>query len=224
MPIGLDSVLLLAHVLFFCFWLGTDIGVFYSSGYVLKADIGTEARRYCLKIMNFLDQLPRLSMIGISAVGATLGILRGYFHVSPWWIAPVWLVGAVWAAAVIFLYVNEHHPEKIATVKKIDYNFRLVMIVLVLALAGASLAGVGITEDNWLALKLAMLAAIMACGVAMRRSMRTFPQYFGPMMQGTATPEQIRTAQAMMWNAKRYVLAIYALLVVAAALGLWKPI
>jgi hypothetical protein len=224
MPIGIDSILLLLHVLFFCFWLGTDIGVFYSSRYVLQADLGTEARAYCLKIMNFLDQLPRVSMILITAVGATLGILRGYFAVDPVWILPIWIVAVVWAGAVIFLYVNEHHPEKIATVKRIDFNFRLFMILAITTLAVTSLLGVGITEDKWLALKLLVLAAILVCGVLMRLNMRTFGLYFGPMMKGTATPDQVRTAQAMMGRAKNFVLLIYALLVIAAALGLWKPI
>jgi hypothetical protein len=224
MPIGIDSILLLIHVLFFCFWLGTDIGVFYSSRYVLQADIGIEARRYCLKIMNFLDQLPRVSMIGITVIGFTLGILRGYFTIDPIWILPIWLIGVPWIGVVLYLYINEHHPEKIAGVKRADYRFRILMILVITTLAVTSLAGVGITADRWLALKLLILAAIMSCGVLMRRAMRTFPQYFGPMMQGTATPEQTRTAQAMMAGAKRYVLMIYALLVIAAALGLWKPV
>ena len=63
----------------------------------------------------------------------------------------------------------------------------------------------------------------MTCGVMMRLATRDFGKYFMPMMKGTATPEETRTAQQMMGNAKRWVLGIYALLVVAAALGLWKP-
>jgi hypothetical protein len=174
--------------------------------------------------MGFLDQIPRLSMIGITAVGATLAILRGYFALDPIWILPIWVIGALWAAGVISLYVNEHHPEKVVIVRRLDFNFRLFMIVLVVSLAVTSLMGHGITDQKWLALKLLVLAAILTCGVLMRVSMRSFGQYFGPMMKGTATPEQIRTAQGMMRTAKGYVLCIYALLVVAAALGLWKPI
>ena len=224
MSVGIDSVVLLIHVLFFVFWLGTDIGVFYSSGFVMKADIGLEARSYCLKIMSFLDQVPRVSSIGLAAAGFTLGILRGYFGLDPIWILPIWIIAIIWAGAVLYLYVNEHHPEKIATVKRVDFYWRIVVIALVLTLAVTSLLGNGITDQKWLALKLIVLAAILTCGVMMRLKMRTFGQFFGPMMKGTATPEQIATAQAMMWTAKRYVLCIYALLITAAALGLWKPV
>jgi hypothetical protein len=223
MAIDITDLLLLIHVLFFCFWLGTDIGVFYSSRFVLQTDIGVEARAYCLKIMGFLDQIPRVSMIGITAVGATLAILRGYFALDPLWILPIWIVATLWAAGVIYLYVHEHEPAKIAAVRRVDFNFRLFMIALVLTLGVTSLMGHGITDQRWLALKLLVLTCILTCGVLMRLSMRTFGQYFGPMMKGTARPEQVHAAQAMMATAKRYVLCIYALLVIAAALGLWKP-
>lgn len=43
------------------------------------------------------------------------------------------------------------------------------------------------------------------------------------MLKGTATPEQVSQAQAMMRFAKGPVLTIWALIVIAAALGLWKP-
>ena len=224
MAVGIDSVVLLVHLLFFVFWLGTDLGVFYASGFVMKADIGLEARGYCLKIMSFLDQVPRVSSIGLAAAGFTVGILRGYFDLDPLWIALIWIVAVIWASAVLYLYINEHHPEKIATVKRVDFYWRILVIALVLALAVTSLFGNGITDQKWLALKLLVLAAILSFGVMMRLKMRTFGQFFGPMMKGTATPEQIATAQAMMWTAKRYVLGIYALLIVAAALGLWKPV
>ena len=223
MPVGIDSVVLLLHVVFFCFWLGTDIGVFYSSKYVLQADLGQEARAYCLKIMSFLDQLPRVSSFGIIGTGTTIGILRGYFHVAPIWILIVWLICFAWIGVVLYLYVQEHHPAKIAPVKKWDFRARVVLILVLATLSLTSLAGHGVTDDKWLAAKLLVITGIMTCGVMMRLATRDFGKYFMPMMKGTATPEETRTAQQMMGNAKRWVLGIYALLVVAAALGLWKP-
>ena len=222
--VGMSEILLLLHVMFFCYWLGTDLGVFYSAGFMLRADISQEARLYCTKIMTFLDQAPRVSMAGIFTVGATLGILRGYIHVDPMWIWPIWIIGILWISAVIYLYVNEHHREKIKTVKKIDFNFRLLMIAFLLVIGVASLLGRGVTEDKWLALKTLVFAGTMICGVIVRVSMKNFGQFYGPMMKGTATPEQVVTAQRMMRTAKIPVLTIWFLVIVAAALGLWKPV
>jgi hypothetical protein len=223
MEIGFDGVMLLLHVVFFCFWLGTDLGVFYSASYMLQTQMGVEARSYCAKIMNFLDQPPRISMAGTFTVGATLGITRGYIDVPQWWLAPIWIVGVLWVAAVIYLYVNEHHPEKIKTIKTIDFRFRLFMIVFLTALSVASLLGQGVTEQTWLALKVLVFAGTMVCGVLVRVFMKDFGANYGPMLKGTATEQQIATAQAIMARAKIPVLTIWGLLVVAAALGLWKP-
>jgi hypothetical protein len=225
MSVGIDSLMLLLHVMFFAYWLGTDLGVFYSARFMMRADISVEARSYCAKIMNFLDQAPRVSMPGIVVVGATLGILRGHFDASLMWIWPIWIIGLLWVSAVIYLYINEHHPEKIKTVKYIDFRFRILMIIFLVYLGVSSLMGMegAVTASNWLAAKILVFAACMASGVMIRVYMKDFGQYYGPMLRGNATPEQIAIAQQMMGNAKIFVLAIWALLVVAAALGLWKP-
>jgi hypothetical protein len=225
MDIGLDSVMALLHVLFFCYWLGTDIGVFYSASFMLKTEMGVEARLYCAKIMNFLDQAPRISMAGIITVGATLGIQRGYIAIDTSWLWAIWVVGVLWMSAVIYLYINEHHPEKIKTVKKIDFNFRLLMIAFLVIVGVASLLGMNTgVADAWLAIKILIFAGTMICGVLVRVFMKDFGPNYGPMLKGTATPEQIAKAQAIMARAKIPVLTIWGLLVIAAALGLWKPV
>lgn len=223
MDVGFDGVMLLLHVIFFAYWLGTDLGVFYSANFTMQADLGVEARRYCAKILTFLDQPPRISMAGTFTVGTTLGIMRGYIDVPQWWLIPIWIVGVLWIWAVVFLYVNGSQPEKIKTVKTIDFRFRLFMIVFLTALAIASLLGQGVTEQTWLALKVLVFAGTMVCGVMVRIIMKDFGASYGPMLKGTATPKQIATAQATMARAKRQVMTIWGLLIVAAALGLWKP-
>ncbi len=225
MAVGIDSVLLLLHVLFFAYWLGTDLGVFYSARFMMRADISVEARSYCAKIMNFLDQAPRVSMPGILVVGASVGILRGYLNADVMWIVPIWIIGILWVSAVIYLYIHEHHPEKIKTVKYVDFRFRILMFLFLVYLGVSSLLGMenAITTSHWLAAKILVFAGCMLCGIMIRVYLKDFGQYYGPMLRGNATPEQISMAQHMMGNAKLFVLTIWALLVVAAALGIWKP-
>lgn len=224
MAVGLDGVMLLLHLLFFCYWLGTDLGVFHSASYMLKADLSIEARQYCRRILTFLDQAPRVSMPGILASGASVGILRGYIPLDAAWILPIWVVCLVWIGVVIYLYVNEHHPEKIGTIRRIDFNFRLLLIAILVVVGSASLLGLQMgVSDKWLALKILIFAGTMICGVMTRVIMKNFGASFGPMMKGTATAEQIAKAQATMALAKIPVLIIWGLLIVAAAMGLWKP-
>ncbi len=219
----IEDILLLLHVMFFCYWLGTDLGVFYSSKLMRRSDISPETRRYCFRIFSFLDQAPRVSMAGIVTVGATLGILRGYIKVDPIWIVPIWVIGIFWAFTVIYLYVNEHQPAKIAALRKFDFNFRLVMIALLAGLAVLSLMGKGVIDDAWLSVKILLFATAMTCGVIIRVQMKDLPRYFVPMLKGTATPEDIATTQKMMASVRPPVLTIWAITIVAAALGLWKP-
>ncbi len=222
-PMIIEDVLLLLHVMFFVYWLGTDLGVFYSSRLMRRTEISPETRRYCFQIFSFLDQAPRVSMAGIVTVGATLGILRGYITVDPIWIVPIWIVGIFWVSTVIYLYLNEHHPAKIATLRKVDFNFRLVMIAFLAGLAVLSLMGKGVIQGDWLAVKVLLFAVAMLCGVIIRVQMKDLPRYFVPMLKGTATPEDIATTQKMMASVRPAVLTIWAITVVAAALGLWKP-
>jgi len=220
----IENILLLLHVMFFCYWLGTDLGVFYSARFMRRADVSAEARRYCFQIFAFLDQAPRVSMAGIVTVGATLGILRGYIKVDPIWILPIWIIGIFWVFTVLYLYVNEHHPEKIKTLRTIDFDFRLVMIAFLVGLAVLSLMGKGVIDDAWLSIKILLFAGAMTCGVIIRVQMKDLPRYFIPMLKGTATPEDIAMSQKMMMAVRPPVLAIWAITVIAAALGLWKPI
>ncbi len=224
MDVGFDGVMLLLHVILFCYWLGTDLGVFYAARFTMQADIGVEARKYCAKILNFLDQPPRISMAGTFSVGATIGIMRGYIDVPQWWLIPIWIVGVLWIWAVVFLYVNAHDPEKTKTVKTIDFRFRLFMIVFLSVLSIASLFGQGVTDQKWLALKVLVFAGTMVCGVLVRIIMKDFGVNYGPMLKGTATPDQVAKAQATMASAKKSVMTIWGLLILAAALGIMKPI
>ena len=52
------DLLLIVHLLLFCYWLGGDIGVFYSSGFAANPNLSNEARMTAAKIMLNLDIVP----------------------------------------------------------------------------------------------------------------------------------------------------------------------
>ena len=45
------ELILLLHIILFCYWLGGDIGVFYSSNFVVNDDLSRETRLTAAKIM-----------------------------------------------------------------------------------------------------------------------------------------------------------------------------
>ena len=60
---------LILHLLLFAYWLGGDIGVYYSSGMVVNPKLGIEARRIAGKIMMNIDLVPRICLSLMLTVG-----------------------------------------------------------------------------------------------------------------------------------------------------------
>ena len=95
-------LLKLAHLLLFVYWLGGDIGVFYSARYVRDRTLSREARLVAVKIMGWIDQIPRYCLVLMLPVGYTLardiGVVQlpDIFMTGLWVVALAWL-GMVWA-------------------------------------------------------------------------------------------------------------------------------
>ena len=82
-PMLTYNLFLLAHVLLFVYWLGGDIGVFYSSRYVADPSLSVEARTTALRIMAWIDEIPRICLVMILPVGVMLGYEAGWLRSSP---------------------------------------------------------------------------------------------------------------------------------------------
>ena len=67
-----DGWWILLHIVLFVFWLGGDLGVFYSSRFVLKPDLTPAARATALKIMGGLDLGPKICLVLFLPSGLTL--------------------------------------------------------------------------------------------------------------------------------------------------------
>lgn len=65
------------HVLLFAYWLGADIGVFYSARVVRDSSLGIEARRTALRILGWIDQIPRYCLVLMLPVGYGLAASFG---------------------------------------------------------------------------------------------------------------------------------------------------
>ncbi len=77
------AIALVAHLLLFVYWLGGDLGVFYSSRFVVDPGRSREARLTAAKIMLDLDLIPRICMSLTLTVGGILNEFYGIPH-PPW--------------------------------------------------------------------------------------------------------------------------------------------
>lgn len=222
MPLDL-GLLALVHVLLLVYWLGGDLGVFYSAGFLIKPELSVATRLTVMKILHFLDQAPRICLVLVMPVGTTLGLRGGYLQFDPMLLWPIWIFSAAWLWMVLTLATRARTPlgQRVA---KIDLVVRFVVIVALLAASLTSFAGAGpATGSNWLAAKLLIYALLIANGLAIRVAFRPFGPAFGALVQNGSSPEVEATLARAVHRVRPVVLTLWFLLLVEAYLGLAKP-
>ena len=195
------DVFLLLHVLLLTYWLGADLGVFYSSRYVLKPELGSEARATALKIMAFVDMGPRICLVlflpsGISLMAAdpiSDGVKILGIPADSWFaIALAWIAGLIWLGLVVADHHYGSNPLGVLA-RKIDTVVRLLAVP---ALIGFGLYAIlatdpfGVeTNPKWLGAKVALYGVAIACGVAIRWNLRPFPGGLQKLMAEGSSPD-----------------------------------
>jgi hypothetical protein len=217
------AALLLIHILLLVYWLGADLGVFYSAGFLTNPALSVETRRTVMKILHFIDLFPRMALVTMLPVGISLALIGGYAAVPAGWNGPVlavvWIAGMAWLALVIKIY-GRVSPG----LTRIDYFIRFAVIAALLALAIASLMGMGpiVPGATWLAIKLIVFAAIILCGLGIRVAFKPFGQAFGKLVAAGSSPAVEAAMQQAQRRVRPVVLALWVGLVIEAFLGLSK--
>ena len=221
-------LLTLVHVLVFVYWLGGDLGAFCASYYATDAHRSVAERNLALALVNAVDTAPAVALVLTLPSGLALATARG-------WVAWPWgYTLAVGLASVAWLWIalRVHRRPGLATARlaRVDHCVR-VALILALAMAGATgvLAAAGAAlpfpaPPLFLALKLWLLAACTALGLAIRQPLRAFVAAFGELARSGSTPAVETTLHASMAQCRRFVLAIWACLIAAATIGLIKPL
>jgi len=210
------------HLLCFVYWLGADIGVFYSSRYVCDPSLGREARATAARIMGWVDMIPRYSLVLLLPFGLTMAVRGGWWK-GPGWLVPLAWVGAVaWLALVWSVMRNARRPVA-QRLKQIDYAVRLGVIAWLASTGLSGLAGHGPVQQPWLAAKLVVFSLAVASGLAIRVLAAPFGPAFAAAMSQGSTPELELTMSRAMARAKPVVVLIWVWLLAAAWLGLAKP-
>ncbi len=207
------------HVLVFVYWLGGDLGAFYTSRFLTQSDVSADRRLMAAKIVGDVDMAPRTALILALPTGLVLGQSKG-------WIALGWpAVGALCVASLAWLALAWHlhlkHGAVADVLRRTDLGIRWAMIIGLSAWAISALAGV--TDlPLFLALKLLALAGCVALGLFIRGVLKPL----GPALAGLngSDPADAEAKLAQTLNrARPLVTGIWALLCLAAFLGLWTP-
>ncbi|MEV6300024.1 hypothetical protein AB0M02_11540 [Actinoplanes sp. NPDC051861] len=227
----LDAFLYL-HIVLMVFWLGGDLGVFYSSRYVIDPALAPAARLTALKIMSGLDLGPKICLILFLPSGLTLISLDAHggsvfgIDLLPWWLLlPVWLGAFGW---LWLMYTDHHEPGRHPLVRRADWTIRIAVVAGMAAtgvytLVAAEPFGVD-TNPKWLGGKVLLYALAIAAGLGIRRTLRPFGAAFATVMAGGADGETERVLKSSVNGCLPYVWAIWTSVLLAGLLGVAKPL
>jgi hypothetical protein len=222
-----DAALLL-HLLLLTYWLGADLGVFYSSRYVLRADLPPASRSVALKIMAWLDVTPRLCLVLFLPSGVTLMALDDYGRdlFAGWPLVAVWIASLGWLGLVLADHLMHDSPLH-GLVRRLDLAVRFGVVAVLLgsatyALVASAPFGVD-TNPKWLGGKVALYAVAIACGIAIRFQLKPFAAAFGALVTTGSTPAVERDLRGAIVGSQPYVAAIWLCVLGSAVLGVFKP-
>ncbi len=208
------GVLQLIHVIGLVYWLGADLGVFYSSYYVADDSLGAEARLTVAKILFWLDQAPRIAMPIMLGSGFHLAWRFGTLPLPQIAVYLTWAVVGVWLGLVFLLHARGPSP----LMSRIDFGLRVVIVVLTAGIAAWALATDALVY--WVAWKLLIFAALVSCGLIIRIRLKPFAAAFAALAGGTAGAAENATIRDVFASTRPFVIAIWLGLLVNTLLGL----
>jgi hypothetical protein len=205
----------LLHILIFVYWLGGDLGVFYASTILTDTKTSPQGRIAAAKVLSQVDMAPRTATILTLPTGLTLAALGGYLSLSgPIWLG-IWVLGLAWLVLAWTIHLQHLPPSSLW--RKADLGVRVVLIVALLGIA------ISAVVPLFLGLKLAILAATIAMGLWIRRALAPFGGAFGAMVATGPTAETDQIIAKCLNQSRPAVLCIWALLLIAALIGIAKP-
>ena len=94
-------LLVYVHILLMVFWLGTDIGVFVAGLQFMDPKRTLEQRSAVIGLGMIVDRFPRFCFVAIVPVGLQMSYARGLLPMSAGVMSLIWVLSAIWLAAVI---------------------------------------------------------------------------------------------------------------------------
>lgn len=217
------ALLTLMHVLVFVYWLGGDLGAFFSSYTLIDPKKPVEARLFALKVVNNVDMAPKTSLILTLPTGLALASAKGWLSLSTEVLTLAWLGSAIW----LFLAWRIHlkHLPATASERRLDIGIRWVLAVAMIVLGGARVIGLLPELPLFIAIKLLLLATAILAGLMVRRALG--PLFIavremaanGPTAEGDAAMRHI-----ILRRSKPTVVFIWMLIIVASFCGIAIPV
>ena len=215
-------LLKLAHLLLFVYWLGADLGVFYAARFARDGTLSREARGMAVRIMGWIDQVPRYCLVLMLPVGYTLAREVGVVRLPDVGLIILWVIAAAWLSMVWAIHHFQGTPRA-DRLRKLDLAWRVVLSLGLLWDAWQGFRGTGHLFADWISIKFLLFALLIFCGIMIRVRGKPIGPALRRALAAGSTPELEADSERGCRRTRPVVLAIWALLVVAAWVGITKP-
>lgn len=209
----------LLHVLVLVYWLGGDLGAFYTSRYLIRPGVSAERRLLSAAIVNDVDMAPRTALILAFPTGFMLAQKSGWLEVPVWSAWFVLLASLAWLALVWAIHLR--HGAGGFWLRRADLLIRWSFMAG-LAVTGVTALTGHVQMPDFIALKYLFLALAIFMGLMIRIVLVPL----GPALSGLTGPDpgaaEVQLAQTLS-RARPLVMLIWILILSAALTGMLKP-
>jgi hypothetical protein len=211
------------HILVMAFWLGGDMGAYYAAKLFVRTEYSPETRAVLARVMQGVDIFPRLSMVLVLPTGMTLAARTGISPVDGGWLTLLWILSLTW----LFLVWNVHRPTAPEWGKKLqglDTLINWVLLVVVMVAAIGSLVSNHPFTETWLAVKVFFYGITFVILIAVNMMLKPFGPAFARLLSEGSSPEVEAIIKGSIDKSKPMIWAIWAIVVINTAIGLFKPV
>tara|TARA_B110000238_G_scaffold16359_2_gene16049 strand:+ start:290 stop:778 length:489 start_codon:yes stop_codon:yes gene_type:complete len=155
-------------------------------------------------------------------VGGILTHYNGIDHPLWQWIGII-LLGPVWLSIVLVQHFK-HQAAYIPTLTKIDFYFRWLLVAGIVISCLISLSTGRLDDAPWITAKLLGFAFLIFCGLMIRVNLKDFGASYTKIAQNDYDEADNQAMALSLKKVKPWVVTIWIVLVIEAALGIVKPI
>lgn len=209
------------HIVLLVFWLGPDVAIMVAGSHVVDTRLNAAQRAGAAQMMRYYEIMPRVCMSLMLTVGGVLSEYVGLEH--PWWqMAGIWLLGPVWLVLTLLAYFGAG-PGAGETAARLEGWLRVALIVGIPVSVSYSIVTGRLAEAPYVGGKLLLFAVVLILGLLARRAFGPFNADVAVLASAGASPALDQSLRESFVRGRRWVLASWAVLLLAALSGVVQP-
>lgn len=216
------KTLLVLHVAVLGYWLGAELVINAMSRYVcLSGSMPMNERTRLMHQVMHVDQHVRYALVIQFGLGFAIAALFGYVPGGTTTAIAVGVFAAIWLTYVEVIHWLRHQPigKRLAA---FDRYSRYVLMAGLFAIAIGLIGG----EWNlpfWIRVKLALFAAVMACGVGIRLSVLARFRTWAVMQRDGVTDEHNAIVKRTYFISTSILVLLWLMIFTMVGISIYKP-